>query len=423
MPVLTSVRRTLTGAMRRLATDGALAWRNVARQRHRSALALVAVVFGVAAYMLAAGFIDWSLWAGREWTIRAHLGHLQVARKGYFDTGAADPWAFVIDPGAGDDRILRSVGGVSEVAPRLAFSGLAGLGDATLSFLGEGVDPSREGGLARSVSIEQGQALDAGDPRGVILGRGLAVNLGAKVGDTIVLLANTRSGGVNAVEARVRGLFSTVTKAYDDHALRAPLALAQELLRVSGVHKWVVLLDKTESTPRALASLGPRLEARGLEVVPWFRLADFYNKTAELFKRQVGFVKLITAIIIVLSISNAMMMAVMERTGEIGTALALGATRAQILRQFVGEGLLIGLAGGFLGVLLGVTLAGAISAIGIPMPPGPGMTQSYVAEIAVSWTLSADAALLALATAFVASLYPAWKAAALPIVDALRQSR
>ncbi|WP_223201942.1 hypothetical protein, partial [Streptococcus pneumoniae] len=63
------------------------------------------------------------------------------------------------------------------------------------------------------------------------------------------------------------------------------------------------------------------------------------------------------------------------------------------------------------------------SAVGIPMPPAPGMGRGYTAEIAVSWSLTADAALLALVTAFFASLYPAWKAASLPIVDALRHSR
>lgn len=409
--------------MHGLAADFFLAYRNVTRQGHRSLVAMVAIIAGVALYMLAAGFIDWSLQMGREWTIRAHLGHLQVVKRGYFESGTADPWAFLIDSQVNAEGMLRGSHRVTETAPRLSFSGLISFGEATLSFLGEGVDPRREGRLARAVVIEHGQPLDANDPRGVILGRGLALNLGANVGDTVVLLATTRTGGVNAVEARVRGLFSTVTKAYDDYALRAPIGLAQELLRASGAHKWVVLLDETEATPEVLAQLRPRLEALGLEIVPWFQLADFYNKTAALFQRQVGFVKLIIAVIIVLSISNVMTMSVLERTWEIGTALALGAKRRQIMQRFIGEGLLIGLVGGGLGALLGIASAAVISAVGIPMPPAPGMGHGYTAEIAVSWSLTADAAFLALTTAFLASLYPAWKAASLPIVDALRHSR
>ena len=141
------------------------------------------------------------------------------------------------------------------VAPRLAFSGLASFGDATLSFLGEGMDPERETELNTSVMMVAGDGLSSSEPRGIIMGWGLAENLGVKVGDTVVLLTNTRSGGINASDVRIRGLFSTVTKAYDDVALRVPIALARELLRVTGSHALVVLLDETARTPAVVREL------------------------------------------------------------------------------------------------------------------------------------------------------------------------
>ena len=84
-------------------------------------------------------------------------------------------------------------------------------------------------------------------------------------------------------------------------------------------------------------------------MVPWSKLADFYNKTVALFSRQMGVVKLIIAIIIVLSISNTMTMSVMERTVEIGTAMALGIRRLRILILFILEGGLLGAIGGLSG--------------------------------------------------------------------------
>lgn len=413
----------LSRTLRGIGADLTLAFRNVFRQRERSTGALIAVVFGVIAYLLAAGFIEWTLWGMREETIGSRIGHLQVARKGYFELGTANPWDYLIPGDAGVEEILRSHPKVREVAPRLAFTGLLSKGETTISFLGEGVDPRAERKLTRLLQITEGGGLDETDSAGVIMGRGLATNLGAHVGDTIVMLAGTRSGGMNGVEARVRGIFSTSSKGYDDYTLRAPLALAHTLLRTGGAHKWVVVLDETESTGQVLHALRPRLAAAGLEIAPWTQFADFYNKTVTLFERQVQAVKLIIAIIIVLGISNALMMAVLERTTEIGTALALGARRSHVLQQFVVEGLLIGLAGGLLGVLLGAALAAGISSIGIPMPPAPGMAQGYVARVSVSWPLAADALLLALATAFIASLYPASKGARLSIVDALRRGR
>ena len=160
-----------------------------------------------------------------------------------------------------------------------------------------------------------------------------------KAGDTVVLLVNTPAGGISALEVKVRGVFWTSVKAFDDVALRLPIRAARQLLRVSGTHAWIVVLDRTEMTDDVIGQLRRHFESRKteLEFVPWTELADFYFKTVRLFSRQVGVVQIITAIIILLSISNTMTMSVLERTGEIGTQLAVGTRRATILRQFLGE--------------------------------------------------------------------------------------
>jgi len=406
-----------------LRTDALLALRNVLRQRRRSLIGVAAVAFGVIALLLAAGFIEWIFWGMREGTIRSRLGHVQIAVKGYLEKGIADPFAYLLPADSPAKASTAELPGVRTLAPRLAFSGLASVGDATLSFLGEGMDPEREAELNTNVAMVAGEGLSTADPRGIIVGWGLAENLGVKVGDTIVLLATTKSGGINAVEGRVRGLFSTVTKAYDDAALRVPLALAQELLRVSGSHTWVLLLDKTERTPAVVSDLRRSLGAEAVDVIPWYDLADFYNKTVALFSRQVSVMKLIVAIIIVLSIANVMTMSVMERTGEIGTALALGVPRIRILTQVVFEGLALGAIGGAIGVVVGFALSKIISAIGIPMPPPPGMARGFSGEIMVTGQIAFDAFVLAVVTALAASIYPAWKASRMIIVDALRHNR
>jgi putative ABC transport system permease protein len=406
-----------------LQADIPLAFRNVLRQRRRSLVGIVSVAFGVMALLLAAGFIEWIYWAMREDTIRTGLGHIQVVRKGYLDAGQADPFAFVIPAQAPERQALEQWVGVRTLSPRLGFNGLASLGDTTISFIAEAMDPAREGDLAGLVMIEAGEPLSAAHPREIIMGRGLAANLGAKVGDTVVLLVNTSAGGINAVETRVRGLFSTITKAYDDAALRVPLSTAEDLLRVSGAHRWVLLLASTGATPATVAGMRAQLDPGRFDVVPWYELADFYNKTVELFSKQVNVMKLIIAIIIVLSISNTQTMSVLERTSEIGTSMALGVTRAQTLRRFLYESFVIGLVGGLIGLALGMVLAKLISLVGIPMPPPPGMGRGFTGQIRVSWGLAAEALALALATTVLAGIYPAWKASRMTIVDALRHAR
>jgi putative ABC transport system permease protein len=271
--------------------------------------------------------------------------------------------------------------------------------------------------------MASGQSLAASEPQGIIVGKGLADNLGVSAGDKVVLVTNRRSGGIHAVEVRVRGLFSSATKAYDDSALRMPIGVARELLGTDGANAWVVILDDTGRTDAVAEQARDIVRGQRLEVVPWYRLADFYNKTVALFSRQIGVLKLIIAAIIILSISNTLTMSVLERTSEIGTMMALGTTRATILRRFLGEGTVLGIAGGAIGALIGVAGAIAISAIGIPMPPPPGVAHGFVGEVRTTFPLVADAFVLAVVTTLIASVYPAWKASRMVIVDALRHAR
>jgi putative ABC transport system permease protein len=403
--------------------DARLAVRNVVRQRRRSAIGLASIAAGVTCLILASGFIDWIYWAMRESTIGSRLGHIQVVRMGFLERGAANPFAFLQPDKSATVDSIRTLPGVTAVAPRLALSGLISHGDATVSFIGEGIDATLEAPLNRHVVMAAGEPLAASQPSEIIVGKGLADNLGVKVGDTVTLIANRQSGGINAVEVKVRGLFSTTTKAYDDNALRIPIATAKKLLRVSGVHAWVVILDDTARTDAIVERIGAMTAGEKLDVVPWHRLADFYNKTVSLFSKQVGVLKLIIAAIIVLSISNTLTMSVLERTAEIGTMMALGARKATILRRFIGEGAVMGVLGGLVGALVGIALAAAISAVGIPMPAPPGMAHGFVGEVRTTLPLVFDAFLLGVTTALLASVYPAWKASRMAIVDALRYSR
>lgn len=393
------------------------------RQPRRSFVAISAIVSGILALLLASGFIEWNLRYGRESTIHSELGHLRIFKLGYLQSGIADPFGYLLNDDSDRDKAVLQLPHVKLLTPRLSFNGLVSHDESTISFIGEGVDPAREEYLSKSLTIVSGKGLSPEHPKGIIVGQGLAANLGVKPGDTLVLMSNSVTGGVNAAEVTILGLFATVTKAYDDSALRAPITLAQQLLRVKGSHSYAVLLDKTENTPTVLSDLRRLFTGKELEVAPWYEMADFYNKTAELFSRQVNIVRLIIAVIIVLSISNTLMMNIMERTGEIGTIMAIGVAREQVLFQFLAEGFILGIAGGALGLAIAYPLGALISAIGIPMPAPPGMSFGYTAEILITWQMALEAYLLAIITTLVASVIPAVKASRMEIVNALRHNR
>lgn len=396
--------------------------RNLTRRRGRTALALIAIASGVVAMLLSGGFLNWIFEAIRESTIHSQLGHIQIARPGYAREGSSDPFRYVMAGSPPELAHIRRLPGVKIVAPRLSLGGLASHGETTVSILGEGVLPGSEQELSRTIHVIRGSPLEQSDPTGFIVGEGLSERLGANIGATVVLLATTESGGLNAVEGRVRGIFYSSVRAYDDVAVRMELGLAKRLLRIDGVHRYLVLLSATDQTDSALASIRSIIGTK-LEASPWYDNADYYHKTVALFSRQLMVMELVVGLIVLLTITNSMVMSVLERTHEIGTALALGTKRQQIRLQFVVEGVVLGVAGGLAGIVVGVLLGEIISFIGIPMPPAPQMRHGFTGEIRITADLAAVALTTVVSACLLASLFPAWKASRLEIVDALRHGK
>ena len=202
-----------------------------------------------------------------------------------------------------------------------------------------------------------------------------------------------------------------------------PIDLARELARVNGAHSWLVFLEDTKDTDRVLGPLRAELSADAFDVQPWYALAEFYNRAAALFTQQLDLVKGIVVFIILLGIGNTMMMSVLERTGEIGTVMALGTRRSAVLRGFLLEGALLGFVGALLGVAVALVLGQVLALLAIEMPPPPTFARSYNAGLLLTPRMIGEAVAVACVTTTLAATYPAWRASRMVIVDALRHAR
>jgi putative ABC transport system permease protein len=399
--------------------------RNVFRNTRRSLITLAAIVFGASAIVVFGGFVEFMYFGVREQTIRSQFGHIQLYRRGFAARGAVAPFELLIPDYDTVRAMLTPLEHVVDVLPRLGFSGLISTGEATTSFVGLGVDAERESTLSSFARTIEGEELSSTAPRGVILGLGLARGFGVRPGDELTLLTTTRDGAINGLAVTVRGIWESTEKAYDDRFLKAPISSVQRLLDAEGVvQSIVVLLDRTEHTGRVRHRIESLIAARGLdlEAQTWEDLALRYHQVRALFSRIFNTLTLIVSVIVVLSIANTMTMAVFERTREIGTMMALGTRRRRVVGMFVVEGAFLGVVGGLLGLAVGVGLAEAISAYGIQMPPPPGSTRGFVAEILLVPEVLARAFVLSVVTAIASSLYPAWRASRLDVVEALRSS-
>src|SRR3569833_815081 len=97
-----------------------------------------------------------------------------------------------------EQRYLEGVVHVREVVPQVNFSGLISHGDATVSFIAQGVDPAKEAVFSQDLTITGSETLSPGQQEGIMQDEGLAANLNTTPNETVVLLTTTASGGINA---------------------------------------------------------------------------------------------------------------------------------------------------------------------------------------------------------------------------------
>jgi putative ABC transport system permease protein len=398
-----------------------LAFRNVLRQRTRTALTLAAIALGVASLILSGGYFEDILVQLREATIHSQLGHLQIYKTGQYASGGQRPFDFLIEDAPTIETALRGVPGVVAQARRLSFSGLISNGHGELPMLGEGIQPESESRIGTALSLLSGRRLSAGDPFGIVVGEGLANALKLKVGVSVDLVVSTREGAMNTLQFNVIGVFRSLSKEYDARAVQISLSTAAELVDTPGITAVVVLLDETVRTDGALATLRAQLPADRYEIKTWRELADFYNGTAALYERQFAVLQAIILVMVLLSVANSVNMTLHERTPEFGIMRALGRTGRDVFYLVVLETALLGAIGAAVGVAVGSALAVVISAIGIPMPPPPNSESGFTAAIRIVPTILAGAFALGTLASVAASLLPARHLARIPVVEALRQ--
>jgi len=399
-----------------------LALRNVFRQKLRTAMTLAAIVLGVIGLILSGGFVQDVYYMLGEALIHSQSGHLQVSRAGFQAHGTRSPEKFLIAQPDSIMQLLLKMPQVDDVMARINFSGLLSNGRSDWPIIGEGVEPDKEALLGTQVRYVEGRQLAKNDQYGVVLGEGIAHALKLRTGDRATLLLNTAEGALNSLEFEVVGIFQSFSKDYDARAVRIPLVAAHELLGTKGVNSLVVSLKRTEDTRQVANALAGQLDSKQFEVKTWQQLNDFYESTVALYERQFGVLQFIILVMVLLSVANSVNMGVLERVGEFGTMMALGNRSGLVLRLVLTENVLLGLFGATLGLVLGIILAWAISAIGIPMPPPPNANRGYTAHILILVSTLVKAFSVGFFATVLAALLPARRVSRTQVVEALRQN-
>jgi putative ABC transport system permease protein len=400
-----------------------LAARNVLRNARRSAITVLAISVGMVALLFLWAFIDGVNGQMIDNSTRYLSGHLQVHLKGYHDDQSLD--RMLGDAAQVVPRVAQ-VAPAAAVSRRLEGSALASLADKSRGVRVLGVDPQAEGRVTTlDRTIEEGRFLQPGDRDAVVVGSRIAEALGAKVGSELVLVTQASDGSVGAARYRIQGIFRTRMDMLDGSYVLMTLPAAQDLYATGeSVTTVVARLPDRAQVPAVKAQLQALL-GPGIEVLDWAQLLPSVVQSVA-FHEVTGYVLLLVLFVVVaVGITNTVLMAVMERTREFGVMMALGTTQAQLTRVVFFEACLLGLAGLLLGAAAGLALVQYYASQGMDFGRYVRAMETMQGLTSVIYPLpSADRsgaiALVVFAVSIVAALYPAWRAARLVPIAAIR---
>lgn len=394
------------------------AWQNTLRNRRRSLVTVAIAALGTAAILLAGGFALFTYQALAQAAAR-NTGHLIVGQPAQFTKDEDTPLQHGLDNADALKAALLADPAVRQVLPRIAFSGLVSNGDKSTVMLATGVEPDAEFAVKGPfLNMTDGQVLASGTKDAeVMLGEGLAQSLKAQPGTSLTLLASTTDGALNAIDVRVKGVFSTGVPDIDKRLVYTDIVTAQKLLntqRVSTLGVFLNRMDATGAAQRRIAAANPTLT-----VQTWLDQAHFYQSVRGLYNRIFGALGLIIGVIVVFVVTNAMAMAIIERTREIGTLRALGTLPSQLLRTLALEGMVLGGIGAACGALLAFGVSMLLYVVPVQMPPPPGSSRGYPLNVEVDPTLYLATVLAMVALAMLASAWVARRTVHTPVVQAL----
>jgi ABC-type lipoprotein release transport system permease subunit len=401
-----------------------LAWRNVLRNRRRSAITVASITIGLAAMTFLWAFIDGMNRQMIENSTRYLAGDIQLHLKGYHDDPTLD---LTMLQAEGVLQAVRADAGVAAASLRMEGKALASRGDKSRGVVMVGVQPEDERSVTRLFNaVVRGAALQTGDG-GALIGEQMADALGLRVGDELLLVGQAYDGSVASGRVPVRGIFRTSIDEVDGFVAVLTLDTVRNFFVVPGGATAVAIRLKDRAEVDAERA---RIEGRvgeRYEVLAWPRLLPLVAVSAR-YHEVIGYVVLAVFFgIVAAAVVNPVLMAVLERTREFGIMLGLGTSRSRLLRLVVCEAMLLGWVGLVVGNAIGLGIAALFGRVGIDLGAFgsavrtmPGLEDVVYPVIRLDRSLMIS--LVVFATACLASLYPAVKAALLEPVAAIRGS-
>lgn len=400
-----------------------LAWRNVWRHRRRTLIVVFAMGLGMAMMMMYDGLMAGFNQAIYGNAIKVLGGNIQVHAEGYRLKAAQSPLLPLPD----DLAVVQAAQAnslVEAATRRINTGGLLTSPEGAFGVSIIGIEPEAEAGVNLAAQyVVAGSYLTSQDTDSLFMGKGLADAMAVQVGDRITMVGRDIHDQMRQRTMTVKGIYDLGMPDLEKLTVYISLGEAQELYGLSGKSTAVaIVLKELGQEPKVLAALRPALP--GYEIESWDVNYPELMTTIQTKSAVMNIFSVIILFIAAIGILNMLLMAVYERTREIGLMGALGMKPRQISLLFILEGALIGLLGVAFGILSGLALNGLMRQIGLDFSSWSNLT-SYMAliqdRVYPTWGLdkllsrSLTVAIIAALSAF----YPAYEASRREPAEAL----
>ncbi len=405
-----------------------MAWRNLWRHRGRTLIMTSAVALAYAFLLLAMGMNDYAYYRMLDEAARAAGGDVLVHGDGYWDSRATD---LVIPDGVEVLAAAERVPGVAVAIPRVLTHGLVSTSADSRPIMLQGIRPELESHMQdHSRHITRGDFLRDRPRDGIVLGARLANRLEVDIGDRVVLTGTRPDGEMTRALFHLTGILETGTRELDEMLGFTTLEAAQRALEMGPAITQVGLLAEQGVTADSLAAavvlaLGG---GHGLEVLTWADAVPELIAMIEMDEAMDSIYMGLIFLVVLFSITNTFLMAVMERVREFGLLNALGLDHRRIGRLMLSETVLMTAVAMAAGFALGLIGHFAVSRWGISIAAFAGdeiemggidMSDLVIHSLIVPTKWVVASALVAGATV-ASALYPAWRATRLAPAEAMR---
>ena len=398
--------------------------RNLARNKRRSALSAIAIAVGTALLLFMSATIRGEMRGALDLTINLRTGHLQIHTEDYKDENMSLKRVDMIEAPLEISRQIENISQVKAASPRLNASGIVAFKNETIGVQIIGIDPPSATNAMYREGLVAGKFLTPDDREGVLIGMPLAESLDLGPGDSIDLIINTSEGDTDEQRFTIRGVYTTDTPGYDKATIFMPLEKAQTITRTDNYASMIyILLHEMDDT----AAVKEAIQAPGYIVEDWEELNKLLIIVEQLSNAMMFFFNLMVLGVTSTVIMNTLLMAVYERTREMGILGALGMKARQVKALFLTEATLLAIGGVIVGLAIGVPLVLHYAQAGFFIGDmGISANSSFMIGNSIyPYPTAGDAVSVSIAALLITILsgyYPASQAAKLEPVEALHSN-